>query len=82
LVDTDQNIENDGIHFLGLSNGQAPQFCDINESNFFINGTGSLMSGNFANAQPAVDGLDLAGNPWSGVMWKGCYAYDASSPCE
>lgn len=82
LVDTDQNIENDGIHFLGLSNGQAPQFCDIDESNFFINGTGSLMSGNFANAQPAVDGLDLAGNPWSGVMWKGCYAYDASSPCE
>ncbi|MFM7814203.1 MAG: hypothetical protein ACKO66_06770, partial [Flavobacteriales bacterium] len=82
LVDTDQNVDNDGMHYYAISNGQAPQFCNTSEGNFFIiNGSGTLMSGDFTNAQPDNFG-DLVGNSWAGILWKGCYAYDASSPCE
>ena len=79
LVDTDQSVENDGIHFEDMSNGQAPLFCNTELLNFRISTDSDIMEGIFS---PSGEQFDIEGNFWSGQVWKGCYAYDPNSPCD
>jgi hypothetical protein len=79
LVDTDESVENDGIHFEDMSNGQAPLFCNTELLNFRISANSDIMQGVFS---PSAEQFDIEGNFWSGQVWKGCYAYDPNSPCD
>jgi hypothetical protein len=80
LVDTDENVEDDGTRFLDMSNNQAPFLCDPVNMNYHISSGGLVMSGNQASANPLTEDID--GMSWGTQLWKGCYAFDASTPCE
>jgi hypothetical protein len=80
LVDTDQNVEDDGVHFLDMSNNQAPFLCDPANFNYHISSGGQVMTGFNASASPLTEDLD--GNAWGTQLWKGCYTFDPVSPCE
>lgn len=78
LVDTDESVEGNG-HYLFMSNNQGPLICDPVNLNFRISALTSLMTGNTQDANNLS--ADIDGNNW-GPLMKGCYNYDASSPCE
>lgn len=80
LVDTDESVEDDGLHFEDMSNGQAPLFCNTEERNFRLSSAGLLMAGTAVSVNNLSE--DIEGNSWGAQVWKGCYAYDANSPCE
>lgn len=80
LVDTDQNVEDDGARFFDMSNNQAPFLCDPVNYNFHISSGSQVMTGQFNSANALNEDID--GISWAGQLWKGCYAFDASSPCE
>lgn len=80
LVDTDQNVEDDGLHFLDMSNNQAPFLCDPANFNYHISSGGQVMTGFNASASPLTEDLD--GNAWGAQLWKGCYTFDPVSPCD
>jgi hypothetical protein len=80
LVDTDESVEDDGVHFESMSNSLAPLFCDPEAENFRLSSSGLLMAGTSTSVGNLPE--DLEGTSWGGQVWKGCYAFDANSPCE
>jgi hypothetical protein len=80
LVDTEESVEDDGVHFESMSNSQAPLFCNTTEGNFKLSSSGLLMAGTSVSVNNLPE--DIEGTSWGSQVWKGCYAYDANSPCE
>jgi hypothetical protein len=80
LVDTDESVEDDGLHYLGMRNNQAPALCDPETENFRLSAGSALMQGTWSSVNNL--GEDLDGNAWGTFMWKGCYAFDEISPCD
>jgi hypothetical protein len=80
LVDTDESVEDDGVHFEGMTVNQAPLFCNTAESNFRIASSADIMKGTAVSVNNLL--LDIEGNFWGSQVWKGCYAFDVNSPCE
>jgi hypothetical protein len=80
LVDTDESVEDDGLHYLGMRNNQAPALCDPETENFRLSAGSALMQGTWSSVNNL--GEDLDGNAWGTFMWKGCYAFDENSPCD
>ena len=80
LVDTDESVEDDGVHFESMSNNQAPLLCNPAEGNFRLSSSGLLMAGTAVSVNNLPE--DIEGTSWASQVWKGCYAYDANSPCE
>lgn len=80
LVDTDESVEDDGVHFESMSNGQAPLFCSTEEGNFRLSSSGLLMAGTSFSVNNLSE--DIEGTSWGTQIWKGCYAFDSNSPCE
>jgi len=80
LVDTDESVEDDGLHFEEMTFNQSPFFCNTGEANFRIASSDDIMKGTSESVNNLQ--LDLEGNFWGGQVWKGCYAYDVNSPCE
>jgi hypothetical protein len=80
LVDTDESVEDDGLHFESMSNGQAPLFCNTETRNFRLSSSGLLMAGTSVSVNNLPE--DIEGTSWGAQIWKGCYAYDANTPCE
>jgi hypothetical protein len=80
LVDTDESVEDDGLHFESMSNSQAPLLCNPAEGNFHLSSSGLLMAGTSVSVNNLPEDLD--GTSWGSQVWKGCYAFDANSPCD
>ena len=80
LVDTDESVEDDGVHFEGMSNNQAPLLCNPSEGNFRLSSSSQLMVGTSVSSANLPEDID--GSSWGSQLWKGCYAYDANTPCE
>jgi hypothetical protein len=80
LVDTDESVEDDGLHFFNMSNNQSPSLCNPEEENFRLSNDGLLMSGSAVSANNLPE--DIEGISWGSQVWKGCYAFDSGTPCE
>ena len=80
LVDAGISVGDDNNHFFGMTNQQAPPFCSIDDLNFRLSSNGQIVAGTFTGSNPNTS--DITGIPWFSDMWKGCYAFDASSPCS
>lgn len=80
LVDTDESVEDDGLHFFSMSNNQSPSLCNPEEENFRLSNDGLLMSGSAVSANNLPEDID--GISWGSQIWKGCYAFDSGTPCE
>lgn len=80
LVDAGINVSDDNNHFYGMTNQQAPPFCSIDDLNFQLSSNSQIVAGSFTNTNP--NSSDIRGVPWFSEMYKGCYAFDASSPCS
>lgn len=71
LVDTDTNVDDDGIHYFDITNGQAPFLCDPEAYNYKLSSGVGIMQGGIYTTTPSND---IAGNFWFiPSPKKGCY---------
>jgi hypothetical protein len=81
LVDTDQDVDDDGNHYQSMKNGQAPLLCDPAEEDCRLLSSSqgnALMSGSFFSTTPVLDIFGLN----NGNSYKGCFVYDPSNSCN
>jgi hypothetical protein len=71
LVDTDENVDDDALHYFDITNGQSPLLCNPADYNFKLSSGAGIMTGAIYPTTPSVD---IAGNSWfTPGPKKGCY---------
>ncbi len=71
LVDTDTNVDDDGMHYFDITNGQSPFLCNPGAYNFKLSSGAGIMQGAIYSTTPSTD---IAENSWFiPSPKKGCY---------